>query len=118
MKFIKEIFEKQILLNKVIGHDLEIVKEVEESRDKYTKEFALAIHSEISEMLDWMNWKFWKKTKVDYTPERIKELHIELIDILHFWVNLCIIWDLTPEKLINLFEEKNKENFNRQERGY
>ena len=118
MDFIKNIFEKQILLNKVVGHDLLLIKENQCNKEKYTKEFALAIHAEISEMLNRTNWKFWKKTKVDYTEDRIKELHFELIDILHFWVNLCILWDLTPEKLVNLFEEKNKENHNRQNRGY
>ncbi len=118
MEFLKEIFEKQILLNKVIGNDLLIIKENQDEREKYTKEFTLAIHSEVSEMLNCINWKYWKETKIVYTNDNKLKLHTELIDILHFWVNLCILWNLTPEKLINLFNEKNKENHDRQNRGY
>jgi NTP pyrophosphatase (non-canonical NTP hydrolase) len=87
-------------------------------REKESSQFILAMHAELSELLEWTNWKQHKKTRVEYTPERLKEIRIELIDILHYWMNLCIIWDLTPENIVRIYEEKNKENHERQNKSY
>jgi NTP pyrophosphatase (non-canonical NTP hydrolase) len=87
-------------------------------RERMSSWNILAMHAELSELLEWTNWKHHKKTRVEYTPDRLKEMHIELIDILHYWMNLCIIWDLSPEDIIKIYDEKNDENHNRQEKGY
>ncbi len=87
-------------------------------RERQSSHFILAMHAELSELLEWTNWKQHKKTRVAYDAKRLHEIHIELIDLLHYWMNLCIVWDLTPEEIVRIYEEKNKENHSRQERGY
>jgi len=118
LSFITLIFNKQIELNKKIGNDLFKIREDIIEREKFTKEYVLAMHAELTEVLDWINWKSWKKTRVEYDEKRIKELQIELIDLLHFLVNLMILWEMTPMILEDLYLEKNKINHDRQDGGY
>lgn len=128
MEFLKELQEKQkALLERldvsVTGFDdrfrkSNMAKHWKDYVEKWHKEYILAMHAELSELLEWANWKHWKTEKVEYTDERINEIHIELIDILHFWTNLCIVWSLTPERIVELYREKNIENHKRQDKGY
>lgn len=112
----KEIFDKQLALQEKVG--CKVLNIDMKERERLTKEFILAMHAELSELLEWTNWKMWKKTKVDYTPERLSEIRFELIDILHFWVNLCLIWGIRPETVMNIYREKNTVNHKRQDEGY
>lgn len=59
--------------------------------------FSWCIMDELSEVLGWLPWKHWK----DYTDYRVEhiEVRFELIDILHFVVNLCLLSDTTAEDL-------------------
>lgn len=113
---LKDLFESQKKLAIRIGYPLEHldIKTIE----TLTQHYVLAMHVELDEFIEWTNWKKWKKTRVEYDDERIKELQVELIDLLHFWISLCILWEVTPEKVFDLYFEKNKENHNRQDRGY
>ncbi len=113
-----EMFDKQVSLLRRLGIDVNRFKIDRKFCEKYTKEFVLAMHSELSELLDWVNWKHWKKTKVDYNRERVEEIHMEIIDLFHFLLDLCIVWNLDAGKVLELYMKKNKENFDRQERGY
>ena len=56
----------------------------------------------------------WKKTQIG-DPEKLKE---ELVDLLHFFVNLCIGADLKPDELVQRYLDKNKINHERQDHGY
>jgi len=87
-------------------------------RERVSSWNILAMHAELSELLEWTNWKLHKKTRVIYDKNRVHDMHIELIDILHYWMNLCIIWGLTPDEIIRIYEKKNTENHDRQNRGY
>ena len=81
-----------------------------------TKEWVLAIVAELGEILEWTNWKPWK-TRAEDLPN-IEELRIELIDVLHFILNLFIVWGVTPDLLMELFERKHRDNVLRQTKGY
>lgn len=116
--FFRLIFLKQVELNKKIGHDLLTIREDIHQRERFTKEYVLAMHAELTEVLDWMNWKIWKKTRVEYDEQRLKELRIELVDLMHFLINIMILWEMTPEMLEEIFLEKNKVNHERQDGGY
>lgn len=72
-------------------------------------------------------WKPWKKDHVekaphakfsDMSPDDLKELKMELIDIQHFLFNMMLAVGMTPDELFNYYFAKNKENRNRQKRGY
>lgn len=111
-----ELFDKQSKLQARINGGLDNLSI--EDKERWTKETVLAMHSELTEVLDWISWKHWKKTKVEYTQERIKEIHFELIDLLHFWINLCLIWGLDSGKVMDIYGEKNSINHKRQDNGY
>lgn len=72
---------------------------------------VLAIISELGELLDEVNFKWWKNTKpIDYDA-----LHEEMVDILHFFVSMCIRAGLDADMLYNIYVGKNEENFKRQQ---
>lgn len=71
-------------------------------------------------------WKPWKKDFAkaeqmclnDLSESDKLELMYEIIDIQHFLWNISWAVGLTPETFTNLYFAKNKENINRQKRGY
>ena len=95
-----------------------------------------ALSDELNEMFDALGgindgigsaaWKYWKqdnakasKMTIDDLTEADKlELYYEWIDGLHFYMNFAIAIGMTSEDIVNLYMAKQKENINRQERGY
>ncbi|WQZ01016.1 nucleoside triphosphate pyrophosphohydrolase [Escherichia phage 04086] len=54
----------------------------------------------------------------DLSPEDQLEIKFEMIDILHFVLNMFQGLGLTAEEIFKLYYLKNAENFARQDRGY
>jgi len=79
-------------------------------RTVWIQKEVLAIVSELSELLDEVNFKWWKNPK----PLNEQAIKGELVDILHFFISMCIKMNMTAEELYSLYIEKNKENFDRQ----
>lgn len=123
MDFLEQAFNKQIALQERIfvedrtAADL-MVSQNPLDRERISQWNILAAHAELSELLEWTNWKIHKKKRVIYDEQRLAEMHTELIDILHYWINLCIIWGLTPNNIIETFNKKNEVNHERQDSGY
>jgi dimeric dUTPase (all-alpha-NTP-PPase superfamily) len=71
---------------------------------------TLAMLSEMAELIDEVNFKWWKN------PKPVDEIKVkeELVDILHFFVSMCLIYDMDAEELYRMYIDKNKENFDRQ----
>jgi hypothetical protein len=73
-------------------------------------------------------WKPWKSKHSEamarpfsaLTPDELKELQMEWIDKLHFFMNEGIAIGLTPELITNYYVSKNLHNIERQKRpgGY
>lgn len=71
-------------------------------------------------------WKYWKKDyqkakemKIsDLSDEDLLELKFEFVDMLHFFVNFGLMIGMTGQETIDMYVAKNKENFDRQKRGY
>ncbi|MGI6005834.1 MAG: dUTPase [Christensenellales bacterium] len=72
---------------------------------------VLAMISELGELLDEVNFKWWKNEK----PVDEAAVKGELVDILHFFVSMCLKMDMTATELYELYLEKNRENFRRQD---
>ena len=87
---------------------------LEDANIEYIKDMILAAMDELTEVLRETPWKPWKKQQV-FNREKYKE---ELVDLLHFFVNLCLAADITPLELYNEYMLKNEENHERQEKGY
>ena len=71
-------------------------------------------------------WKYWKKTHTEYNKIKFSDLSekdqreckFEVIDMLHFFLNYAISIGMTPKEVYNMYMAKNKENRERQLRGY
>jgi hypothetical protein len=126
MDVLKMIFDKQYELNKRIlkerhNQDYDKVcdhsnksKEMDKIRTEWILKYNRAQIHESIELEDSFPWKWWKDgEEIDW-----QNVGIELIDELHFWVSKCQIAGLDVDKLGNLYEQKNKLNQLRQDKGY
>lgn len=108
MDKLNEIFELQEKLQERLGiniksFDLELYKINH-----------LALENELHEALRETPWKPWKKQQT-LNNDNLKK---ELIDALHFFVNLCLLAGMTADDVFNEYTNKNKENHKRQEEDY
>ena len=78
--------------------------------EQWIQKQTLAMLSELAELLAEVNFKWWKNPKPINT-DNVKE---ELIDILHFYIGMCLRMGMTSEELLQIYLKKNEENFNRQ----
>lgn len=78
--------------------------------DVWIQRQTLAMLSELAELIDEVNFKWWKNEKaID-----VDNVRNELVDILHFFISMCIKSGMDAEELFARYVEKNKENFMRQ----
>lgn len=78
--------------------------------EEWIQKETLAMLSELAELIDEVNFKWWKNKKA-VDPDRVKE---ELVDILHFFVSMCLKTGMDAKELTQRYLAKNKENFDRQ----
>lgn len=121
---LKDLFEKQTKLMNVIksnsnnGLNNTAFWEDIGPFDDYRK-FMLA-HALLDETMEYfhdLKWKWWKKLK-NYKVDETNRKHVELPDIFHFFIQLCIEEGITPEDLYHDYNEKLQENYLRQETNY
>ena len=76
---------------------------------------------EFGEMMQSLPYKEWKNNDreyKDFTPEEKLEVEFEYVDMFHFFINIGIALGLDYHKVYELYVAKNRENFDRQHRGY
>ena len=78
--------------------------------EEWIQKQTLAVMSELAELLNEVNFKWWKNPK-EVNEKNVRE---ELIDILHFFVGMCNRIGMSSTELFKIYIEKNKENFKRQ----
>jgi dimeric dUTPase (all-alpha-NTP-PPase superfamily) len=71
---------------------------------------TLAMMSELAELIDEVNFKWWKNPK----PIDQDAVRGELVDLLHFFISMCLSAGMSAEELYQRYLKKNQENFNRQ----
>ena len=79
--------------------------------DQWMQRYMMAMFVEMAELMDETNYKWWKNPK-EVDKDAVKE---ELVDILHFFVSLCIRSGMDAQDLYARYLEKNKENILRQQ---
>lgn len=100
------IFDMQRSLNDEIVR----LRNLDFSEDVWMQKEVLAMISELSEVLDEVNFKWWKNPKeIDRDA-----LRNELVDVLHFFVSMCLVSGMDADELFDRYREKNRENFDRQ----
>ena len=67
--------------------------------EEWIQRETLAMMSELAELIDEVNFKWWKNKK----PVDIELVRGELVDILHFFVSMCLKTGMDAEML---FDEK------------
>ena len=108
-----DIFAKQLELNQKINPQFTEDLKDPELRKRLFFQFELAMRQESAEAIDSLSWKWWKK--MDDNWDNVK---IELVDILHFWVSMCMAAGMTAQDVTDLYFKKNELNHQRQEQGY
>ncbi len=71
---------------------------------------VLAMVSELGELLNEVNFKWWKNER----PIDRDAACEEMVDVLHFFVSMCCCIGMDAQELFERYIEKNKENFDRQ----
>ncbi|MDO8640091.1 MAG: dUTP diphosphatase [Nitrosarchaeum sp.] len=105
---LQELFTLQAKLQKMHGHHFD--KMTIEEKENYTKDSILYLLEEAHELLREINFKTYKKVRKPVIQANIEE---ELCDICHFYVNLCLCWNVSADALIKAFKQKNKKNVKR-----
>ena len=79
--------------------------------EQWLQKQTLAMVSELAELLEEVNFKWWKN------PHELNEGNIreELSDILHFFVSMCLEAGMTADDLHRRYVGKNQENVRRQD---
>jgi len=80
------------------------------TQEEWLQKQTLAMVSELAELLDEARFKWWK-TPAPIEPAKVKE---ELVDILHFFISMCLSAGMTADELYSIYLSKNEENFKRQ----
>lgn len=101
------IFEMQEKLNQDIidKRNLQCI-----SDEEWIQKHMIAMFTEMAEVLEEINYKWWKNKK-EVNKDNLKE---ELVDVLHFYVSMCLKAGMTSNELYEIYLKKNKENFDRQ----
>lgn len=107
MDKLDEIFQKQLEFQKRVGN-------IPYKDVQFIKDMTLAAMDELMESLREIPWKPWKKQQ-EFNMASFKE---ELIDLLHFFVNLCLAAGMDSNEVHELYLLKNKVNNQRQDEGY
>lgn len=104
---LKEIFRLQESFDRAVAEH----RGLSFDQEVWIQKEILAIISELAEVLDEVNFKWWKDPK-EINREHLKE---EIVDVLHFFVSMCLKAGIGPEELYEAYVRKNQENFARQQ---
>lgn len=83
-------------------------------RAMFAKNMILALTDEAHEALQEVGWKPWAKSR-HINEDAFKG---ELIDALHFFLNLCLVVDMDAEEIMARYTSKREKNKKRQDAGY
>lgn len=102
-----EIFSWQQAFNDRIRRD----RHLDYPASEWIQKEALALMVELGEVLEETRFKWWKNPQ-PMDPDRLQE---ELVDVLHFFISMCLDAGMDAETLYQGYLKKNRENFRRQD---
>lgn len=102
-----EIFQWQARFNQMIREE----RHLEWDANTWIQKEALALMVELGEVVEEARFKWWKNA----APVDREKLHEELVDVLHFFISMCLDAGLDAESLYQGYLKKNQENFRRQQ---
>lgn len=110
MDKLEQLMSMQEELQNKLGYDISGMPVAE--RTAYIKEYTLHTEHELHEMLAELPFfKPWKQySDISYDTARK-----EFVDALHFFINVALALGFSADELLELYMDKNKENYTRQE---
>lgn len=123
---ISEMFSMQLELQKFYskrgkGFDYENSNFLEKTKEILYQFNCLSSEmNELQERLPWKSWKSYSDSDVDAASsgDELLETKFEYIDMFHFFMNIGLLLGITGDEFAKLYYLKNKENYDRQDRGY
>lgn len=120
MDRLEAIMEKQRELQTRLGTNFAAMSD--EERAAFMRNHRGYLADEVAEALyEVPNYKLWKDYS-NVSPEarniQWQKVRMELIDSLHFFVNLLLCSGMTAEEVYQMYMAKNAENHRRQDAGY
>ena len=102
----------QKALNERIGVQTDGMSD--EDKTKWILNYCRAMSQELAELTDSVPWKWWAKyQKFDKANARV-----EVVDLFHFLISLAQVLGMSAQDVHDLYVQKNKLNFQRQDTGY
>ena len=109
------MFEKIETYHKELGYNFTTEKNPDKPME-HLRNLTLALHTEVTELLDSFPWKPWRAMKDQkYDYENAKE---EIVDIIFFLAGICEVTGITAEAIEDKFIVKLAANYNRINYGY
>lgn len=120
MDMLKEIMSKQLELQTRLGTDFANMEPAD--RAQFMRNHRGYMEDETAEALYEMPyykmWKDYSNMSDEAYQVAWQKVRMELIDALHFFVNLMLCAGMTAEEVHYMYMAKNKENHRRQDEGY
>ena len=111
------LLDSQKMFQNRMGTDFETM--TREERSKFIKEHGYFLIEETVELLrespfhkSWKDYSNYTEEQFDHQETLMKE---EAVDALHFLTNLFLALGMTEEEVLQMYKEKNKLNYKRQE---
>jgi dimeric dUTPase (all-alpha-NTP-PPase superfamily) len=114
---LQEIFDKQLEFNNMVRPVREFPNPDPAVLMAQLREQAFALILEIAEAVEKTSWKPWV-SKIQDPPIPYGPYMKEMIDVFHFFINMCLLGGVTPEQLYEGYYRKNLINIARQKEGY
>lgn len=108
------IFNMQLSLMEKYGYKKPVNINTKAGQNKIREIMFFTAH-ELFEASEWLKMKPWRKTKVKTDIPAFME---EIADVLHFYIELCIILGIDSKGLYDLYKYKFLKNNDRIKSGY
>ncbi len=109
---LQDLFDKQMSLNQRIGVNPPEMND--EERVQWVLNYTRAASQELAELIDSVPWKWWAK----YQTFDQQNARVEVVDLFHFLISLAQVLGMDAKDVHDLYNQKNKLNFKRQDDGY
>jgi len=110
-------------MQKKLQDSLGIFEKIKNEEDKqaYINQMLLACFEEVTEIMKKTAYKNPEYVKFGWKKNQkwnLEVFKIEIVDLFHFMMNLCLATNITADEFYKIYCEKNLENYERQKRGY
>jgi dimeric dUTPase (all-alpha-NTP-PPase superfamily) len=116
------MFKMQLELQQHLAKTGRAIDYIEASTEELVKDITIQWRNltlEFAELLERLPYKEWKTyNRYELTYEEKLEVWYEYIDMFHFFLNIGLALGIDGVAFERLYITKNKENFDRQTRGY